>query len=151
MRYGKTVSIKNKSVAPSKKCIQEFVLIEKFGKFRRIFAYFKSELAKVGNNAKLLPRTFIFCQKSLTCEKVAIGLEQAGIPVIPLSGIRAQNLREEAIREFRDNNVSVLTVTDIASRGIDIKDVDVVINFDMPLNYTTYVHRVGRAGRIRNG
>uniref|UniRef100_A0A914Y9R2 Helicase C-terminal domain-containing protein n=1 Tax=Panagrolaimus superbus TaxID=310955 RepID=A0A914Y9R2_9BILA len=77
--------------------------------------------------------------------------EQAGIPVIPLSGIRAQNLREEAIREFRDNNVSVLTVTDIASRGIDIKDVDVVINFDMPLNYTTYVHRVGRAGRIRNG
>uniref|UniRef100_A0AC34G0D4 ATP-dependent RNA helicase n=1 Tax=Panagrolaimus sp. ES5 TaxID=591445 RepID=A0AC34G0D4_9BILA len=151
MRPEEILIVKNKVIAPSKKCVQEFKIAPKVGKFGQLLAYFRSELVKVDKDAKRLSPTFIFCEQRLSCEKIAYSLEKYGIPILPLSGLRAQDLREKALKEFRDNSITVLCVTDLGSRGIDVKDVDLVINYDMPKDYASYVHRVGRAGRIRHG
>ena len=64
-----------------------------------------------------------------------------------LHGEKSQNLRQNALSKFKNNEVNILIATDVASRGIDIEDLDVVINFDLPNISETYVHRIGRTGR----
>ncbi|MEM8894216.1 MAG: DEAD/DEAH box helicase [Bacteroidota bacterium] len=64
-----------------------------------------------------------------------------------IHGNKDQNTRLNAIADFRNDDVNVLVATDVMSRGIDIREVDLVINFDVPLIYEDYVHRVGRTGR----
>uniref|UniRef100_A0AC35GU99 Helicase C-terminal domain-containing protein n=1 Tax=Panagrolaimus sp. PS1159 TaxID=55785 RepID=A0AC35GU99_9BILA len=64
---------------------------------------------------------------------------------------KPQHVREEALAEFRSHKVSVLCATDVLERGIDIKDLDYVINLDLPINAITYIHRIGRTGRITQG
>ena len=59
----------------------------------------------------------------------------------------AQNKRERVIKSFRDGSISVLVATDVAARGLDIEAVDLVINYDAPMDPDTYVHRIGRTGR----
>ena len=58
-------------------------------------------------------------------------------------------LREKTMQKYRDGKLSVLIATDVASRGIDVDDVDCVINFDIPAENEYYVHRIGRTGRAR--
>jgi len=60
---------------------------------------------------------------------------------------KGQNFRINSFREFQDGNVRILVATDVAARGIDIEDVSHVINFDVPMRYEDYVHRIGRTGR----
>jgi ATP-dependent RNA helicase RhlE len=70
-----------------------------------------------------------------------------GFKVETLHGEKSQNLRQNALNKFKNNEVNILIATDVASRGIDIEDLDVVINFDLPNISETYVHRIGRTGR----
>jgi ATP-dependent RNA helicase RhlE len=70
-----------------------------------------------------------------------------GFKVETLHGEKSQNLRQNALSKFKNNEVNILIATDVASRGIDIEDLDVVINFDLPNISETYVHRIGRTGR----
>ncbi|MGY8932870.1 MAG: DEAD/DEAH box helicase [Flavobacteriales bacterium] len=70
-----------------------------------------------------------------------------GFKVETLHGEKSQNLRQNALSKFKNNEVTILIATDVASRGIDIEDLDVVINFDLPNISETYVHRIGRTGR----
>ena len=70
-----------------------------------------------------------------------------GFKVETLHGEKSQNLRQNALSKFKNNEITILIATDIASRGIDIEDLDVVINFDLPNISETYVHRIGRTGR----
>ena len=70
-----------------------------------------------------------------------------GFKVETLHGEKSQNLRQNALSKFKNNEVTILIATDVASRGIDIEDLDVVINFDLPNVSETYVHRIGRTGR----
>jgi ATP-dependent RNA helicase RhlE len=74
-----------------------------------------------------------------------------GFKVETLHGEKSQNLRQNALSKFKNNEVTILIATDVASRGIDIEDLDVVINFDLPNISETYVHRIGRTGRAGNG
>ncbi len=64
--------------------------------------------------------------------------------------LRRQRERDEALRSFRTGRTPVLVATDVAARGLDIKDVTQVINYDMPGNMDDYVHRIGRTGRVGN-
>ena len=59
-----------------------------------------------------------------------------------------QNIRDDIIQNFRDGNIRILITTDLLSRGIDISDVNMVINYDIPINKECYVHRIGRTGRF---
>ena len=70
-----------------------------------------------------------------------------GFKVETLHGEKSQNFRQNALSKFKNNEVNILIATDVASRGIDIEDLDVVINFDLPNISETYVHRIGRTAR----
>jgi ATP-dependent RNA helicase RhlE len=67
--------------------------------------------------------------------------------VVSIHGDKAQNLRQEAMKQFKKKEATILIATDVAARGIDIDNLDAVINFDMPNVPETYVHRIGRTGR----
>ena len=67
-----------------------------------------------------------------------------------IHGNKDQNTRLNAMRMFTEENIPYLVTTDIAARGIDIKNVSHVINFDVPLVYEDYIHRIGRTGRAKS-
>jgi len=75
---------------------------------------------------------------------------QQRIRCVAIHGDKSQRARENALRKFRDNRVSVMIATDVASRGLDIPDVSFVIQYDTPDNIDSYVHRIGRTGRCGN-
>jgi ATP-dependent RNA helicase RhlE len=71
-------------------------------------------------------------------------------PTRVIHGNKSQNTRLNAINEFKDSTINILVATDVASRGLDVSLIGVVINFDVPIIYEDYVHRIGRSGRAGN-
>ena len=67
-----------------------------------------------------------------------------------IHGDKSQNQRQKTLKDFKDNNLRVLVATDIAARGIDIDQLNYVLNYDIPNEAETYVHRIGRCGRAGN-
>ena len=100
------------------------------------------ELLTKGN-----PKTIVFFATKLMVDTVYQELKEDGMKVGTLHGDMAQKLRERVIGDFRDNRLLVLLATDVAARGLDVTDVDLVVNFDLPIEPETYVHRIGRTGR----
>eukprot|EP00668_Euglena_longa_P012731 GGOE01015208.1.p1 GENE.GGOE01015208.1~~GGOE01015208.1.p1 ORF type:complete len:557 (+),score=147.98 GGOE01015208.1:196-1671(+) len=93
------------------------------------------------------PPIIIFCNQREKVEKVAQLIEGEGHSVATLRGGKSQDARSEALGEFKAGAVSILVATDVAARGIDVKNVTHVINFDMPKTIEFYTHRIGRTGR----
>ncbi|ALC39425.1 CG9253 [Drosophila busckii] len=89
----------------------------------------------------------IFCSTCNNTVKTALMLRALGLAAIPLHGQMSQNKRLAALNKFKAKNRSILISTDVASRGLDIPHVDVVINFDIPTHSKDYIHRVGRTAR----
>ena len=89
----------------------------------------------------------IFRRTKFGVEKLEQTLKNNGYKVASLHGDKSQNLREEALNSFKLNAVNILIATDVAARGIDINELDAVINFDLPSKPETYVHRIGRTAR----
>ena len=92
-------------------------------------------------------RTIVFCNRKSTTEDVYESLKVRGVSVEMLSGDVNQNKRLKVLDAFRDNEVKVVVATDVAGRGIDIKGLEYVVNFDFPYEAEDYVHRIGRTGR----
>ncbi|KAL0868427.1 hypothetical protein ABMA27_007930 [Loxostege sticticalis] len=92
-------------------------------------------------------KVIIFCGKKATATHITTELSIKGIECQSLHGDRDQSDREAALEEMVDGTVNILVATDVASRGIDIKDLTHVINLDFPRHIEEYVHRVGRTGR----
>jgi ATP-dependent RNA helicase RhlE len=82
---------------------------------------------------------------------VVKALRKNGIAAEAIHGDKSQNARQRVLDAFKNKEVGVLVATDIAARGIDIDQLPVVINFDLPNIPETYVHRIGRTGRAGNG
>ena len=80
---------------------------------------------------------------SVVCDR----LRRTGITAAVIHGNKSQSARQQALESFRSREVSVLVATDIAARGIDIDGISHVINFDLPVDAESYVHRIGRTGR----
>ncbi|PWA97420.1 DEAD-box ATP-dependent RNA helicase 5 [Artemisia annua] len=103
-------------------------LLEKYHKSRRnrvlVFVLYKKEASRVENM-----------------------LQRRGWKVVSISGDKAQRARTEALQLFKDGSSPLLIATDVAARGLDIPDVEVVINYSFPLTTEDYVHRIGRTGR----
>ena len=89
----------------------------------------------------------VFCNTQFQTHSVAEWLNAMGFKAKPISGKLAQNKRTKLMEEFRAKKVTVLVCTDVAARGLDIKDVNFVINYDIPPEAANYVHRIGRTGR----
>ncbi len=94
-------------------------------------------------------RVMIFCNTKHMCQRLCDDFQRAGLPCDCIHGDIKQSLREKAMQKYRDGKLPVLIATDVASRGIDVDDVDCVINFDVPEENEYYVHRIGRTGRAK--
>lgn len=92
-------------------------------------------------------RVIVFTRTKRGADRVADRLGMAGISSAAFHGNKAQNARQRALNDFMAGHTRVLVATDIAARGIDVNNITHVINFDMPLDPETYVHRVGRTAR----
>lgn len=89
----------------------------------------------------------IFVRTIHDCSRIAIMLRMLGFPAIPLHGQLSQSARLASLNKFKSGGRSILVATDVASRGLDIPLVDMVVNFDVPANSKDYIHRVGRTAR----
>jgi len=98
-------------------------------------------------NEKAGNSVIIFCATCASVMKTAFMLRYLGFTSIALHGQMNQPARVGALNKFKSKDCSILVCTDVASRGLDIKDVDMVINFDVPTNSKDYIHRVGRTAR----
>lgn len=92
-------------------------------------------------------RTIIFVETKREVEEVARGLATAGFKTGYLHGDKRQRERARTLDDFKTGSTDVLVATDVAARGIDVKDVSHVINYTVPQTHDDYVHRIGRAGR----
>jgi ATP-dependent RNA helicase RhlE len=92
-------------------------------------------------------RAVVFTRTKHGANRVAKHLTEAGVNAEAIHGNKSQNARERAMSGFRTGSLRVLVATDLASRGIDIDDVTHVINFDLPVDPESYVHRIGRTAR----
>ncbi len=89
----------------------------------------------------------VFTRTKHRAKRLALRLSESGLNAVALQGNMSQNKREEAMQGFRKGRYDVLVATDIAARGIDVEQVGLVINFDLPDTPDAYTHRVGRTGR----
>jgi ATP-dependent RNA helicase RhlE len=94
-----------------------------------------------------LSQAFVFVNSKLGCARLARSLERDGLNTTALHGDKSQDERLKALDAFKQGKVDLLVATDVAARGLDIKDVPAVFNFDVPFNAEDYVHRIGRTGR----
>ncbi|KAJ2699285.1 ATP-dependent RNA helicase dbp2 [Coemansia sp. IMI 209128] len=92
-------------------------------------------------------KSIIFAMTKRNADDITRNLRQDGWPALAIHGDKSQSERDWVIREFRSGKSPIMVATDVASRGLDIKDVKFVINYDFPINIEDYVHRIGRTGR----
>ncbi len=89
----------------------------------------------------------IFCNTKIKVDELAEVVKKAGFQVEGLHGDMSQHQRDVAMGRFRNGTTNILIATDVAARGIDVDNVEIVINYDLPQDTEYYVHRIGRTGR----
>jgi ATP-dependent RNA helicase DeaD len=94
-------------------------------------------------------RVIIFCNTKHMCQRLSDDFQRAGLDADCIHGDIRQSQREKTMQRYRDGKLAVLIATDVASRGIDVDDVECVINYDVPEENEYYVHRIGRTGRAK--
>lgn len=114
--------------------------------------YFVPKKAKINLLIHLLQKesadaTLVFSRTKHGANKIVKKLDRAGIHAQAIHGNKSQAARQKALGSFKNGNTSVLVATDIAARGIDVEELSLVINYDLPNIPETYVHRIGRTGR----
>lgn len=113
--------------------VQEY---DKRGRLRRL-------LEKVMDGSKIL----IFCETKRGGDQLTREMRLDGFPALCIHGDKKQEERDWVLKEFKEGKSPILVATDVASRGLDVKDIKYVINYDFPSQIEDYVHRVGRTGR----
>ncbi len=94
-------------------------------------------------------RVIIFCNTKHMCQRLSDDFRRAGADCDCIHGDIRQSQREKTMQNYRDGKLQILIATDVASRGIDVDDVECVINFDIPEENEYYIHRIGRTGRAK--
>merc|ERR1711973_523907 len=120
---------------------QSVLEVDKFAKRDKL----KEILQEVGTD-----RTMVFVETKKNADFLATFLCCEGLPATSIHGDRLQREREEALGDFKSGKRPIIVCTGVASRGLDIKDVKHVINYDLPKEIDEYVHRIGRTGRVGN-
>ncbi|XP_034459468.1 probable ATP-dependent RNA helicase DDX4 isoform X2 [Hippoglossus hippoglossus] len=120
---------------------QTFIEVTKFSKREQLLDLLKATGTE---------RTMVFVETKRQADFIAAFLCQEKVPTTSIHGDREQRERELALTEFRSGKCPVLVATSVAARGLDIPDVQHVVNFDIPNNIDEYVHRIGRTGRCGN-
>jgi superfamily II DNA/RNA helicase len=132
------------------------VQVEKESPLRNIdqdIVKYQSNQQKFGILTDLLTKdqfdkVLIFSRTKRGADRLTRDLRQGGFRADAIHGDKSQNKRQRALNSFKNNQSDILVATDVASRGLDIPNVSHVINYDEPENFKTYIHRIGRTGRI---
>ncbi len=96
-----------------------------------------------------LDRVLIFCNTKYNTSMICDMLTRRGIPAQCIHGDMIQKDRNRVMAKFKEGGIPVMVATDVAARGIDVTDIDAVVNYDFPQDNETYVHRIGRTARAR--
>mmetsp|Transcript_17406 Transcript_17406/g.22940 ORF Transcript_17406/g.22940 Transcript_17406/m.22940 type:complete len:244 (-) Transcript_17406:284-1015(-) len=113
-------------------------VVEDFNKYRKLQEYLRQY-----TNQKAI----IFVETKKGCDALTRSLRMDGFHARCMHGDKSQEERDWVLKEFRENKITLLVATDVAARGLDVRDIQMVINFDMPNNTEDYIHRIGRCGR----
>lgn len=92
-------------------------------------------------------KILVFTQTKRMADRVAHKLHSLGLNCTSIHSDKSQYQRENILKDFRDNNLEILVATEVAARGLDVHDINYVINYDFPNTVTEYIHRIGRTGR----
>ena len=128
---------------PPEKIVQQAYLINDDQKI--------SLIQKLLNGSENYKSTLIFCSSKFSVKQLTKDLRRIGIKAGEIHSDREQGEREEVLLQFKSGRLPVLIATDILSRGIDIDNIDLIINYDVPRNGEDYVHRIGRTARAEAG
>jgi ATP-dependent RNA helicase RhlE len=96
---------------------------------------------------KEFEKVLVFAETKRLVDKLSKKLNQSGVRAELIHGNKSQNARNNALDKFKKGNVQVLVATDVAARGIDVSNVTHVVNYQIPMSFDSYVHRIGRTGR----
>jgi ATP-dependent RNA helicase DeaD len=94
-----------------------------------------------------LKRALIFCNTKIRVDELVERLQARGYAASGLHGDMKQTFRDRVMNQFRNGHLEILVATDVAARGLDINDIEVVVNYDVPRDEEYYVHRIGRTAR----
>ena len=104
-------------------------------------------LAHILNERKTYDSIIIFTSAKLKINEIVHSLSRSGFKAVGISSNLEQDRREQVLQDFRSKKIRILVATDVMSRGIDVKEINMVINYDVPHDAEDYVHRVGRTAR----
>jgi superfamily II DNA/RNA helicase len=104
-------------------------------------------LAHILNERKVYDSIIIFTSAKLKINEIVHSLSRSGFKAVGISSNLEQDRREQVLQDFRSKKIRILVATDVMSRGIDVKEINMVINYDVPHDAEDYVHRVGRTAR----
>jgi superfamily II DNA/RNA helicase len=104
-------------------------------------------LAHILNERKAYDSIIIFTSAKLKINEIVHSLSRSGFKAVGISSNLEQDRREQVLQDFRSKKIRILVATDVMSRGIDVKEINMVINYDVPHDAEDYVHRVGRTAR----
>jgi len=103
--------------------------------------------AGVADRSNSAGKGIVFCGTKRMCDQLADQLRRNGVPCASIHGDKGQREREQALGDLRSARIKLLVATDVAARGLDVKGITIVVNYDVPSNTEDYVHRIGRTGR----
>ena len=132
--------IKMEVYVDKNKLMQHYYEIPRFRKFSLLVHLMKKQAGLV----------IVFCATRHIVDSVSRNLTKQGIKAEPIHGGLSQNRRNHVMDEFKHGKLDVLVASDVAARGLDIKDVNLIINYDIPKTSQEYVHRIGRTARAGN-
>ena len=107
----------------------------------------KSELLSYLIGSNNYPQVLVFTRTKVIADEVSQHLKDSGLLCATIHGDKKHGARDRALKDFRSGDIKILVATDIAARGLDIDDLGVVINYDIPHIPNDYIHRIGRTGR----
>ncbi|TID12950.1 hypothetical protein CANINC_005049 [Pichia inconspicua] len=119
------------------------ILLDEAAKFPKLLQILGSEELSSG-------KTIIFAERQNSCDQIVKQLLRRGYPVMALHGGKDQMEREGTIKDLKNGIIDIIVATSIASRGLDVDKLNLVVNYDSPSHIEDYVHRVGRTGRAGN-
>lgn len=137
MRNPKTVRV-DPPASPAQTVIQNLVWVDGRNKREALRQLLSHEDVK---------NAFIFCNRKVEVSALARYLTDKGFSAAPMHGDMVQAARNKTLQDFKDDKLIMMVCSDVAARGLDVKGVSHVFNFDVPFNAEDYVHRIGRTGR----
>ncbi|PNS16205.1 hypothetical protein CAC42_1968 [Sphaceloma murrayae] len=138
------ITVGGRSIVP-KEITQKVEIVTEEDKVKRLLGLIGDEFQSDDDK-----RALVFVERQETADVLYAKLQRVGYPCVSVHGGRAQIDRDQALEDFKAGNVPIMIATSVAARGLDVKQLTLVVNFDVPSHLEDYVHRAGRTGRAGN-